>query len=176
MNAFPVQIACIMHNAIFNVHYALCMIKLIIIITNFSHKNNMPQGNIFIGFCYTLCIMHYTLCIMHYALYIYSIHNALCIFKFITVLDNFSQRKWHPTRHKLRLFCMHLCVCMHFSLCIMHYASCNIYCDICITEFITIIDRISHLKWHPTRPNLYWFFIPWIIHYALCIMHHASCN
>ena len=117
-----------------------------------------------------LCINQYALYIMHYALYIYSIHNALCIFKFITVLDNFSQRKWHPTRHKLCLFCMHLCVCMHFSLCIMHYASCNIYCDICITEFITIIDRISHLKWHPTRPNLYWFFIPWIIHYALCIM------
>ena len=164
-----------MHNAIFNVHYALCMIKLIIIITNFSHKNNMPQGNIFIGLCYTLCIMHYTLCIMHYALYIYSIHNALCIFKFITVLDNFSQRKWHPTRHKLRLFCMHLCVCMHFSLCIMHYALCIMQYLLWYMHYWIHNNNRQNFPSKMTPHKAQFVLVFHSMNYSLCIMHHASC-
>ena len=55
-------------------------------------------------------------------------------------------------------------------------------CDLCINEFSIIPDKISHRKWHPTKPNLYWFLNTCIMHYALCIMHyawmyffHASC-
>ena len=48
-------------------------------------------------------------------------------------------------------------------------------CDLCINEFSIIPDKISHRKWHPTKPNLYWFLNTCIMHYALCIMHYALC-
>ena len=48
-------------------------------------------------------------------------------------------------------------------------------CDLCINEFSIIPDKISHRKWHPTKPNLYWFLNTCIMHYALCMDVFFSC-
>jgi hypothetical protein len=108
----------------------------------------------------------------------------------VIVSDDFSYRKWHPTRHNMHLsfchmnaFIMHYAwYIIHYTLCIMHHALYNIHCALCRIKFIKnkcniVSYYFYHCKLHLTWHNLHLFLYASIwVHVSLsCVLWQFHC-